>query len=138
MFPWSKRKSALPAPDFAAPWTGSGLLAEEVDVPRGKGGSRSVRCVQLTVADTRLRMHPDELLALVDGRLGIADSMWSEQRGFLAKVGRIPGGSDAAAVTAGLPDEALALLLEPMTEPPLAVLAGEELAAFTSWVHKLP
>lgn len=143
MFSWLKRgsaapKTAAPAPEFSLPWVGSGLTAEEVDVPKGRAGSRTARCVQLTVAGTQVRMHPRVLKDLVDGRIGIAESMWSEQLAFLTKVGTIPGDSEAAAMTAGLPGEALALLMEPMTKPPVAVLAGDELVRFTAWVHKLP
>lgn len=137
MFRWSKSTAKnLPA-ELSLPWRGSTLEAEEVWVPWGRKGARSVRCVQLSVAGLQVRLHPAELGQLVSGRLSITDSGWGGDAGFLVRAGSVSVGTDAFEWTSSLPKDAIALLMEPMTEPPPVVLSGSELASFSAWVQKL-
>lgn len=137
MFPWSKSTAKnLPA-ELALPWHGSTLEAEEVLVPWGRKGARTVRCVQLSVAGFQVLLQAAELSQLVSGRLSIIDSGWDGDAGFLVRAGSVSRGTDAFEWTSNLPKDAIALLMEPMTEPPPVVLTGSELASFSAWVQKL-
>ncbi|MEO6530609.1 MAG: hypothetical protein ABIN10_05290 [Specibacter sp.] len=137
MFSWLKRDSAAPTPILSSPWANPVLQAEEVDVPWKNSGSRMVRRVQLTAAGVQFNLHPAELLALVTGRSGIADSWGVPETAFVVRAGSVSKGTDAYPWTSKLPEDSLVLLLDPMTAPPLAVLSGAELKSFSAWVEAL-
>lgn len=138
MFSWFNRQSAAPTPILSRRWENPGLTAEEVDVSRGRSGTRTARRMQLTANGTRFNLHPAELRDLVSGRMGIVESMENSDLAFFVRSGPDLAGTDAFHWTRELPEGSLVLLAAPMTEPPLAVLSGADVKSFSAWVQELP
>lgn len=122
-----------PPPLDAPDWHGSSLTAHAER--RRRGLATSVH-VDLATGDTRATMAAVDLVALVDGRIGIAESV-TPPLAFLCTPASAAADSAIAPVLAGVDPAALALVAEPM-ERVAVTLAGDELAAFSAWVRALP
>jgi hypothetical protein len=83
-------------------------------------------------------MHLADLVALVDHRLGIAESTTYDPLVFLCWPGSASPTSIAWESTKDLPAESLVLLADPMDSGAVAVLTGTELADFSAWIRALP
>lgn len=107
MFPWTKRDAAAPLPPAAipragsVPWQGAGLTATEVDLPRGRKGTKLMHCVQLTTGRLTVTMLHAEILDLLDERISIVDPRGPSPEVFLCNAAGVQ-----AAATAGKASEA--------------------------------
>lgn len=149
MFPWTKRDSTATLPpvaiprDGGIPWRGAGLTATDVDLPRGRNGTKLMHCVQLSTGDVTATMLHADILELLNERVSIVDPTGADSSVFLCNA----AGVDAAATAgkaaeagkwmAAFPGDALALMVVPVSEPPAAVLSGADVASFSAWARHL-
>lgn len=122
-----------PPPLETPDWRGSSMAAHAER--RRRGLATSVH-VDLAVGDARATMAAADLVALVEGRIGIAESV-TPPLAFLCTPASAAAGSPLAPLLAAVDPAALALVTEPMDRV-AATLAGDELASFGAWVRALP
>ncbi|MHA7268607.1 hypothetical protein [Arthrobacter sp. HLT1-20] len=149
MFPWTKRAAAAPLPPAAipragsVPWQGAGLTATEVDLPHGRKGAKLVHCVQLTTGRLTVNVMHSEILELLDQRISVVDPMGSTAEVFLCDAVGVQAAatagkaSEAGTWMAVFPADALALMVVPVSEPPVAVISGPDVAGFAAWARRL-
>lgn len=146
MMSWFRRPNVPTpaAPTPAQPLMLGSLLVELVYIPARRAQRPPRAVVQLSVGETCTLMHPQEMRALLAGRVGVIDSHPGRDNAFLCDAAGI-----AAMATAGKPGEAgkwmavfspdaLALVTGPAEEDPAAVVSGADKALLGQWLKTLP
>ena len=133
MFGRGRRDDDARATPEVAPWVGSMLRADLAVVTVRR---RAIPGVALTSGDQRIVLRADEVRSVVDGALGIAESLGSPLA-FLCRPGAASADSPAGALVTEADPRSLVVLAEPMDRI-AGSIAPEEVAGFSSWVRSLP
>ncbi|MFC8304003.1 hypothetical protein ACFUCV_10015 [Specibacter sp. NPDC057265] len=152
MSPWSRRATA---PDTAAagPSAGDGrplvplvlgeLLVEVLHLPARRAKRPPKTVVQFSVGPTRTLMQPQEVRALIAGKVGIIDSCAGGSDAFLCDAAGVAAmatagkPSEAGKWMAVFPPEALALVTGPAIDDPAVVINAADKALLEQWLAAL-
>jgi hypothetical protein len=124
-------------PGDVASWQGATLRAEWFPLPRGRKSTLKSG-VLLTAGGVAAHMYTDELVSLLNHRVGIVESINSDPLVFLCWPDAASPTSIVWESTKDLPAESLAFLADPMDRGAAAVLTGTELTDFSEWITALP
>lgn len=123
-----------PSGDPVPGWQGTGMSADWTMLVVGRGRPQPV--VRMRTADGALALHLQDAQAVLRGTLAVAESIWTPEAYLCSPASASPG-SPAATALAGVPADAMALLVGDLPRP-AAVLQGGELESFRGWVDRLP
>lgn len=123
-----------PSGNSVPEWHGTGMSADWTMLVVVRGRPQPV--VRIRTADGALALHLQDAQAVLRGKLAIAESIWTPEA-YLCSPACASPGSPAATALAGVPANALALLVGDLPRPAV-VLQGGELESFRGWVHGLP
>lgn len=134
MFGRSRRHAPPAVAPEVAPWVHGEVSAELALLPAGR--RRGAPSIVLTTGDVRVQLHVADVVQLVRGSTGIAESVGTPVA-FLARPGAAAPTSVVAELVASAEPSSLVLLVEPIDRI-AATLVGSTLESFADWVRALP